>query len=87
MAPKKAMLPVTESASKDARTARLERRNNPETKVAPVLEKEVKEPRRKKLKTEPAPAKEAKKVKKPAPKEAEEDPKEQNKGRTVIIEH
>ncbi|RZC56436.1 hypothetical protein C5167_015290 [Papaver somniferum] len=76
MAPKKAEQQVAESSSKDARTARRERRNDPETKVAPVL---AKEPRKKKLKTEQV---------KPAPAaKAEEDPEDQNKGSTVVIEH
>ncbi|KAI3990554.1 hypothetical protein MKX01_022854 [Papaver californicum] len=76
MAPKKTKQPVAESSSNDARTTRRERRSDPETKVAPVS---VKEPRRKKLKTEQV---------KPAPaKEAEEDSEEQNKGSTVIVEH
>ncbi|KAI3932579.1 hypothetical protein MKW98_012550 [Papaver atlanticum] len=87
MAPKKAEQQVAESSSKDARTARRERRNDPETKVAPVL---AKEPSKKKLKTEqvkPAPSKEAEEVK-PAPAaKAEEDPEDQNKGSTVVIEH
>ncbi|KAI3987871.1 hypothetical protein MKX01_020985 [Papaver californicum] len=87
MAPKKAKKPVAESSSEDARTARRERRNDPKTKVAPAL---VKEPRKKKLKTEqvkPALAKEPEVVR-PAPAgKAEEDPEAQNKGSSVIIEH
>ncbi|RZC71101.1 hypothetical protein C5167_034282 [Papaver somniferum] len=89
MAPKKAEKPVAESSSQDARTARRERRNDPKTKVAPVL---AKEPRKKKLKTEqvkPAPAKEADEVKPAAAAaaKAEEDPEKQKKGSTVVIEH